>query len=36
LQKRRLKLEQDVSSLQEQSQVEMDLRAALDVQDEGW
>jgi len=36
LQKRCLKLEQDVSSLQEQLQLEMDLRAALKVQDEDW
>ena len=36
LQKRHLKLEQDVSSLQEQLCVEMDLRAALEVQVEEW
>ena len=36
MQKRHLKLEQDVSSLQEQLQVEMDLRVALEVQDEEW
>jgi len=36
LQKRRLKLEQDVSSLQEQLQIEKDLRAAMEVQDEKW
>jgi len=36
LQKWRLKLEQNVSSLQEQLQVEKDLRAALEVQDEKW
>jgi len=35
LQKRRLEFE-DVSSLQEQLQVEKDLRAALEVQDEKW
>jgi len=36
LQKRCLELKQDVSSLQEQSQVEMNLRVELEVQDEGW
>jgi len=36
LQKWRLKLEQDISSLQEQLQVEKDLRVALEVQDEKW
>ena len=36
LQKRHLKYEEDVSSLQEQLQVEKDLRAALEVQDEKW
>jgi len=36
LQKQRLQLGQNVSSLQEQLQVEMDLRVALKVQDEEW
>jgi len=36
LQKRHLEFEEDVSSLQEQLQVEKDLRAALEVQDEKW
>jgi len=36
LQKRRLEFEEDVSSLQEQLQVEKDLRAALEVQDWKW
>jgi len=36
LQKRRLEFEEDVSSLQEQLQVEKDLRVALEVQDEKW
>jgi len=36
LQKRHLEFEEDVSSLQEQLQVEKDLRAALEVQDENW
>ena len=36
LQKRRLEYQEDVSSLQEQLQVEKDLRAALEVQDEKW
>jgi len=31
-----LDFEEDVSSLQEQLQVEKDLRAALEVQDEKW
>jgi len=34
LRKRRLELEQDVSRLQEQLQVVMDLRVAIEVQDE--
>jgi len=34
LYKRHLKLEQDISSLQEQLQVELDLRASLEVQGE--
>jgi len=36
LQKRHLEFEEDVSSLQGQLQVEKDLRAALEVQDEKW
>jgi len=36
LQKRRLEFEEDVSSLQEQLQVEKDMRVALEVQDEKW
>jgi len=36
LQKRHLEFEEDVSSLQEQLQVEKDLRTALEVQDEKW
>ena len=36
MQKWRLEFEEDVSSLQEQLQVEKDLRAALEVQDEKW
>ena len=36
LQKRHLEFEEDVSSLQEQLQVEKDLRVALEVQDEKW
>ena len=36
MQKRHLEFEEDVSTLQEQLQVEKDLRAALEVQDENW
>ncbi|XP_027927593.1 uncharacterized protein LOC114184484 [Vigna unguiculata] len=36
LQKRHLEFEEDVSSLQEQLQIEKDLRTALEVQDEKW
>jgi len=36
LQKQHLEFEEDVSSFQEQLQVEKDLRAALEVQDEKW